>query len=109
MNFDVSTDHEIFDNTEAVTVTLERSGGPEQIENVTVLRRALNRQEVLAAGGFLTGDETVFNIPSTELGTGKTIREGDRVTAGDEDWRVKAAGLLTFKSRWRAVCTLERS
>jgi len=107
----VQNDYENWESTEAVTVTLKRSGGNTAIAVANAKRAALTRQEQLLGGTTLRGDETVWSIPVTllqELNASVVIREGDTIATGDEVWQIIKPNLLRLGSRWRCVCRLNR-
>ena len=107
MNLNVDDDYLIFDNTEAVTVTLNRSGTAEEVVVSNALRRALTREDRRTVVA-LKVDNTIWNIAVTQLGATKTLKNGDTITAGTEIWHVEAVTMNTWRTRWRAVCTLGR-
>ncbi len=107
MNLNVDDDYLIFDNTESVTVTLKRSAGDEEVVVTKALRRALTREDRRTVA-TLKADSTTWHVAVTQLGATKTLKNGDTITAGAEIWHVKAVTLNTWRTRWRAVCTLGR-
>lgn len=107
---DVTQDFLNWDNTEAVTVSLIRTTGTTARSIANGLRRAINRTDSQVAGIQIGSESTVWNIPVAQMTTGDEIKEGDTVTDDDAIvWRIKIVALLTFKTRWRLVCTKQRT
>jgi hypothetical protein len=70
----------------------------------------LNGSDTQTAGVQLGSDSTVWNIPATLLESGDVIEEGDTITdANVVVWTVKGVSLLTWETRWRCVCTKQRT
>ena len=108
MTLNVDNDYLIFDNTESVTVTRERTDGDDSVTVDNALRRAISRAELSAAGVRITGRELVWNIPKTQLGDGD-IAEGDTITDTEGVvFHVKSLQFGTWESRVRAICQRDR-
>lgn len=107
---DVTKDYLNWDNTEAVTVSLIRTTGTTARTIANALRRAINRTDSQVAGVQIGAESTAWNIAVDQMTTGDEIKEGDTVTDADSVvWTVKIVALLTFKTRWRVVCTKNRT
>ena len=106
---DVTTDYLIFDNTEAVTVTLKRAAGDTARSVTSALQRAVTRNDSQTAGVQIGSDSTVWHIANDELTSGDAIKEGDTITdAASVVWTVKGVSFGTFETRWRCVCVKQR-
>jgi hypothetical protein len=108
VTLDVSTDYKIADNTEPVTVITKRASGNTSISVTGALRRAVRREHQFFGGVSLQGDELIWNIPDGQL-SGAELQKGDTITdAQSVVWTILSVAILTFGSRWRAVCRQER-
>ena len=109
MAFDVSTDYLIFDNVEALTVTLKRNAGDTTVEVTKALQQQVDRGELEAAGVRITGQAKSWSIAVTEMGSSE-FTEGDTVTDDDSViWTVKTIALKTWDSSWVIACQRERT
>lgn len=112
MSLDLTDDYDLFDNTEAVTVTLQQrsiGGSTATVSIDTALRRAVDLRNPVYAQMLARHEGTTWHIAVDELGASNDIRPGDLITdsAGDA-WTVKDSQLQTLSSRWRAVCRKEQ-
>ena len=109
MAIDVSTDHEIFDNVEALTITLKRNAGDTTVEVTKALPQQVDRSEAEGAGVRLTGQTKQWSIAVAEMGSSE-ISEGDTATDSDDVvWTIRSAALKAWDSSWVIICQRERT
>lgn len=101
---DLAADCTLLDGSETVSVTLLRPEGRTSITVAAALRRSLARELTAFDGVTLRGDETVWHIPQSALGTAIELQPGDTIAVGSEVWSIIRAQLETFGSRWRCTC-----
>ncbi len=115
VTLDLSSDYELFDNTEPVDVVLKSLGGTAAENTVRVenaLRRELSKREQESLGGLLNNRSVVWEIPVEQLGDSVEIQEGDVILELEPDaplrWTVVSTQLATLKTRWRCICNKQR-
>ena len=105
MTVDASSNYEHWPSTEVVTVTLKPDDAePEVKTTVTAKKRALKDSDLLMGGMALTANAAVWYVPVEFMGS-DVLQPGDKITdAAAAVWMVQTSELLTFSSKWRAVC-----
>lgn len=109
-NFDGNC--QIWDNTEAVTVILIRSGGNTSVPIDIAKRTAISKTDILVDSSLMESDSAAWNIPEVLLNpasNGRRLKRDDVIVdASGRRWRVSLVDLQHAGSRWRAACSLER-
>ncbi len=104
MTIDVTTDSELWDNTESVVVTTNRVVGSTVINVEGALRRVADIQRNSDGSVTLHEHDIVWNIADAEL-AGSDLQPGDTITDSASDvWNIVAVSRLTWGSRWQALC-----
>lgn len=102
VNLDISTDHEVFDNTQTLSFQAASGGSPVNIAGCT--SGPLSRKQIELVGPI--GVETVmrnFSLPIANFAG--TPKNGDTLTDTDNVvWNIQAADKSTINNRWRCVC-----
>ena len=105
---DTSAHYLFWHNTEAVTLTVQRSAGATAVAGVTALRRALSRGEHAAGGAHLHEENVAWNLPHALL-AGQEPQPGDTLTDSvGVVWMIAAVQRLTWGTRWRCLCRPQR-
>ena len=120
MSLDISNDHEVFDGLESVTFVVRGASsvstdivltetGNENVQLTQALRRQVTSEMTQRAGGKISVDDVVWEIPAARLtdtgGQPLTPHEGDRILDGDlVTWVVTIVEHATLKNRWRCIC-----
>lgn len=109
---DILDDFTIFDGLETVTLTPQNPDAT-AVTGVQALRRAQNRQTIAMFGGEVGLSPTdvpfilfVGNVENVSL-QGAVPQPGDKITAGSENWTIKAVAKQTLGSRYTCLCKLQ--
>lgn len=94
-----------FDNLEAVTVQLQgRNNENQEIPVEYALKRRVDIRRDILAGLELASDSQVWNVRKSDLG-GAELRESDLIIDGSGTrWKIISLSLVSFNTRYRAVC-----
>lgn len=99
-----------FDNLEAVTVQLEgRNNENQEISVPYALKRRINVRRDTYVGVEITSGTRVWNIRKSDL-AGAELLENDLIIDGQGTrWKVLSLELVSFDTRYRAICNKLRS
>lgn len=99
------SDWQVWDNTEAVSLSVARAAGPYADAVPVAKRRALTTRELAASGGVYTGQDRVWLLPVALLTPGLQLKPADAVVdASGTRWTVLEAALNKFGATWRLTC-----
>ena len=110
--FDPTTDYEVFDGTEAITLRTQAGytvgvGGKRTTYGAeygvtNALRRAVTEREVVSFGGALKIDDARWELPKDQLPAGIIPAENNEVTQADgTTWRIMYVDRATLGTRYR--------
>lgn len=116
MALDITNDYLIFDNTEAITLTLKRNAGNLTVTASNALRgRVPIRTEPTRFSGALATDTLSFFIPHDQIvedRAGESPEVGDTITDGSSNvYTIESASqvaMATSVSGWRCIVNPER-
>jgi hypothetical protein len=104
---DIAADSAIFDGGETVTLRQIRPAGVSEVTVSNALHGRLARRHETKAGVNLTGNERVWSLGGTQVGS-KGVEVGDQIVESDSTiWSAIWAEYATLDSRWRCVTRKE--
>lgn len=105
--FDPSHDAAVFDGT--LTLLLAQAGQVDlELPGVSPFRLAQGEIEMLAGRLVATDIARGFSVPVVAL-SGRALHPTDTLTDPESNvWRVQHAELVTYGTRWRVLCRLDR-
>ncbi|WP_145212056.1 hypothetical protein [Gimesia alba] len=98
-----------------MTVTFKRSGVADVDVSIAIAKRsAVDEESAMAAGVRLTGNDLFFHLPITLLEADDNypgeLRNADVITdAAGVSWVVKHHQLLSYGTRYKALCSQSRT
>lgn len=118
---EIAEDWKDFDGLEVATLQRQTADGLDEIDLSYVdddgetqgaaLRRQVSRRDQMALGAVsLTGEEVIWELPVSIVGSGVAVREGNKIVdSDDEKWTIQKVQLATLRTRWRCLCVKQET
>ena len=104
--------YQIWDDTEAVTVSLKRHAGTTAVTVSVALRGPLTKRDTAILDALGETAECSWNVPVILLdpsATGRKINKGDTILDADGvTWVANYADLVEDRTCWRCLCVPQR-
>ena len=104
MTLSIASDYTIWDGGETVELRQIRADGNTSVTVSNAINSPLQKVRATFSGVELTGEERVWSLNATQIGSVGVALQDLIIDSSDNRWRVISADLRSMDTRWFCLC-----